>query len=273
MLTPEDVAFTIRTYLPLTPQISILKGYLDSVTIDGNDVVVKLNKPFAPFIEAMAGFPIVPQHVYGDGQYIATHPANLNPVGSGPFNLESYASGDRVVLVRNDDYWGAKSDIERIVYPSLPDANARVLALEAGDVHYVAGSYIDKSAYKRLADDQRFIALPTLGGVSTVTVHVNTRDDRPLAKYEVRKALYQALNREMIAERAYYGFATPARGPIPGRSRLPRSRSRRRSTRPAIRPAPTASASPSASPISPSSAPRRRPRRSSRPTWPRSAST
>lgn len=215
-LSVDDVKFTLETYLPLTPQISILKGYLDSVTIaDGNVVVVKLNKPFAPFIEAMAGLPIVPKHVYGDGQDIATHPANSNPVGSGPFKFESFQSGDRVMLVRNDEYWGNKSDVTRIVFPVLPDANARILALEAGDVHYVAGSYIDKAAYQRLMADNRFTAIPVLGGVSTVTVHVNTRDDRPLAKYEVRKALYQALNRPMIAERAYYGYATPSRGPIP----------------------------------------------------------
>lgn len=214
-VTPDDVVFTISTYLPLTPQISILKGYLESATVDGNTVIVKLNKPFAPFVEAMAGLPIVPRHVYGDGQDIATHPANLNPVGSGPFKLESFASGDRVVLVRNDDYFGAKSDVERMVFPILPDANARILALEAGDVHYVAGSYIDKSAYERLSKDPRFIGLDVLGGVSTVTIHPNTRGDSPLAKYEVRKAVYQALNRQMIAERAYFGYAKPSRGPIP----------------------------------------------------------
>ena len=214
-LTVDDVSFTLTTYLPLTPQISILKDYLESVTTpDEHTVVVKLNKPFAPFVEAMAGLPIVPKHVYGDGQPIATHPGNLEPVGSGAFKFASFQSGDHVELVRNDDYWGGKSGVERLVLPIVPDANARILTLEAGDVQYMDGNYIDKSAYQRLAADNRFETFPARGGVSTVTVHVNTRGG-PLANYEVRKAIYQALNRQMIAERAYYGYATTSRGPIP----------------------------------------------------------
>jgi peptide/nickel transport system substrate-binding protein len=214
-LTVDDVGFTLATYLPLTPQISILKNYLDSVTTpDAHTVVVKLKQPFAPFVEAMAGLPIVPKHVYGDGQPIATHPANLQPVGSGPFKFSIFQSGDHVELVRNDDYWGEKPTVDRLVLPIVPDGNARVLALEAGDIQYADGNYIDTSAYQRLAADSRFQSFPALGGVSTVTVHVNTRNG-PLANYEVRKALYQALNRKMIAERAYYGYATPSRGPIP----------------------------------------------------------
>ena len=52
------------------------------------------------------------------------------------------------------------------------------------------------------------------GGVNTLTVHTNARSG-PLADVQVRRALYQAINRDMLAERAYYGFGDPARGPIP----------------------------------------------------------
>jgi peptide/nickel transport system substrate-binding protein len=214
-LTAEDVAFTLRTYLPLAPQTSILKNFLQEIRAESpTTVYVKLNKPFAPFVNAIAGTPIVPKHVFGDGRDIATHPANLAPIGSGPFKLKSFESGDRVVLVRNDEYWGEKTDVTTMVFPVIPDQNTRILALASGDIHYLAASYIDKSAYKRLMADNRMAALPVLGGVNTVTAHVNAARG-PLEKFEVRKAIYQGLNREMIAGRGYYGFGTPSRGAIP----------------------------------------------------------
>lgn len=214
-LTAEDVRFTLATYLPLAPQTSVIATYVDEITApNSTTVVVKLNTPFAPFVAAMSNFPIVPKHIYGDGQPVATHPANINPVGSGPFRFESFQSGDRIVVVRNDDYWGEMTDVTRIVFPIIPDQNSRILALESGDIHYLSASYVDRPSYKRLIDDPRLTGFPVLGGVNTLTAHVNSTEG-PLANFDVRKALYQALDREMIAERAYFGFGSPSRGAIP----------------------------------------------------------
>ena len=175
---------------------------------------MKFNTPYAPFLEALAGMWMLPKHVFGDGQNVATHPANARPVGTGPFKFESFRSGDRAILVRNDDYYGAKTDVTRMVFPILLDANSRKLALESGAVQYMYGSYLDKSAWAGIEKDPRFAGMRELGHVLTVTAHVNTTKG-PLASYDVRKAIYQAINRKAIGDRAYYGYGTPARGPVP----------------------------------------------------------
>jgi peptide/nickel transport system substrate-binding protein len=213
--TAEDVKFTFDNYIPLSPASSAYAHLIKSVTTpDEHTVVVDFSEPFAPFVEALAGAWILPEHIFGDGQDVATHSANSKPIGTGPYKLESFSSGDRAVVVANDEYWGGDVEVDQIVFKVMPDANARVLALESGDVDYVYGTYVDKAAYERLQADDHFAFMPGLGGVSTVTMHVNTQTEE-LADPEVRRALYQAIDREGIAEKAYYGYATPARGAIP----------------------------------------------------------
>ena len=214
-LTAEDVAFSLETYLPIAPTTSMLKDYIESITApDAQTVKVVLNQPFAPFVEMMAGVRILPKSVYGDGQDIATHPANMEPVGSGPFRFVAFESGERVILERNDDFWGETPAVDVIVMPLIPDQNARILALEGGDLDFVEASYLDKSSYDRLLASPNLESFTVLGGVNTLTAAVNGREG-PLADFAVRKAVYEAINRDMLAERAYYGYGDVGRGAIP----------------------------------------------------------
>lgn len=215
--TSDDVKFTFDTYLKLAPFTATYAALVQEVTApDAKTVVVKFKSPFAPFIEALASVWILPKHVFGDGRDVSTHPANSTPIGTGPFKFQSFRSANRVVAVRYQDYWGPKTDVETMVFPVIPDSNARTLALESGNLHYSDFRYVDKSAYPRLLKDSRFAALPHIGALSVITAHMNTVTG-PLAKYEVRKAVYQALDRGAIAQRAYYGYAVPARGAIPAK--------------------------------------------------------
>lgn len=213
--TADDVRYTIETFLPLAPGSAAYASLIEQVTApDDHTVVVTFSEPYAPFVEALAGAWMMPEHIFNDGQEVTTHPANANPVGTGPFKFSAFTSGDRVEVVKNEDYWNGAPELDRIVFPIMPDANSRILALESGDIDYLYSTYVDKGSYDRLQENQKFDSFPTLGGVSTVTAHLNTTEG-PLAQAEVRRAVYQSLNREQIAERAYYGYARPTRGPIP----------------------------------------------------------
>jgi peptide/nickel transport system substrate-binding protein len=57
-----------------------------------------------------------------------------NPIGTGPFKFAEYLPKERIVATRNDDYWGEKARLSRITARFYPDRNARVLALQAGDI-------------------------------------------------------------------------------------------------------------------------------------------
>jgi peptide/nickel transport system substrate-binding protein len=106
-ITSEDVAFSImavKQYHPFKPMFAPVER-VD--TPDPHTVIIRLSNPHPAILLAMspALLPILPKHVYGDGQDLRTHPANLAPVGSGPFKLVRYDPGKTIVLKRHDGYF------------------------------------------------------------------------------------------------------------------------------------------------------------------------
>ncbi|HEY4569211.1 MAG TPA: ABC transporter substrate-binding protein, partial [Kribbella sp.] len=64
------------------------------------------------------------------GEYATDH-----PTGTGPFKFESYdRTANVITLVRNDDYWGEKATIDKLVFKIIPDENARKQELQAGTI-------------------------------------------------------------------------------------------------------------------------------------------
>lgn len=57
-----------------------------------------------------------------------------HPIGTGPYKLQSWKVGDRLVLVRNDSYWGTKAKLRRIIFRPIPDNAARLQALQTGEI-------------------------------------------------------------------------------------------------------------------------------------------
>ena len=212
--TAADVKFTFEKLVPLSPTASAFGRLMKSVTTpDDYTVEVEFSQPYAPFIEALSGLPVLPKHVFENGD-IPSNPANMAPIGTGPFKFVSYKSGDSVIVERDDNYRGPKPEVDRIVFKVLPDVNSRLLALRTGEIDFIANTDSDKRFYTQFKDNPNFGLLPDLGSPQTLTLFANTRTG-PLADPKVRRAVYQAIDREAISEKAYYGYAVPAKGPIP----------------------------------------------------------
>jgi ABC-type transport system substrate-binding protein len=67
------------------------------------------------------------------GEQFNKHPASRAPIGTGPYKFEKWESGE-IVLKRNDDYWGKKPYLDKIVYRVITDPTAALTALKAGEV-------------------------------------------------------------------------------------------------------------------------------------------
>ncbi|MCY4068860.1 MAG: ABC transporter substrate-binding protein [Acidimicrobiaceae bacterium] len=59
--------------------------------------------------------------------------------GTGPYRFVEWSAGDSLTLTRNLDYWGAPPQIDEVKFVFLPDEQARVSALQAGEVHLAVG--------------------------------------------------------------------------------------------------------------------------------------
>jgi peptide/nickel transport system substrate-binding protein len=211
--TSDDVRFTIEKLMPLHSQLGGVAGRIASIeTPDDNTITLKLSQPYAPLLAAFASAWIMPRHIF-TAEEIAKDPANLQPVGTGPYKFEEFRSGERVTLRKNENYWGEVGDIDKIVFAVMPDTTARMLALKSGDINYLYDIYVDKSQLTQLSEAQ-FSRYDKLGGQPTRIVFTNTT--RPeMSKPEVRRALFQAINRTEIADKALQAGGEASRGPIP----------------------------------------------------------
>ncbi len=127
--------------------------------------------------------------------------ASASPVGTGPFQFQSWNRGDRLTAVRNDGYWGAPMGmgpfLDQIVFRPIPDEDTRLQSLLSGDVdafQTLRGSIV-KQALSAAEDGT--VAVHSFVGNNGGTVIFNTLLP-PLDDIRVRKALVQATDQEQI---------------------------------------------------------------------------
>lgn len=218
--TSADVVFTFEeALLELHSRTRASVGAaLESVTApDDLTVEFRFAEPYAPLLLQLdvTEAPILARHVY-EGTDVQENPANLEPVGTGPFTLESYQPGAELRLAKNQDYF--KEDLpylDEVVLRIIPDEANQVVALEAGEVDWLFGA--PGPDLERLQGDDRFGFLETAvnPGGSNCIMTVGLNLERPIfADVRVRRALGQALDTEQFLERVLFGQGSVATAPI-----------------------------------------------------------
>ena len=107
-ITSADVAFSVKTIQENHPFKTMFAPVTEVQTPDDHTAILKLSKPHPALMLAMSSqlMPIIPEHVYGDGQDPKAHPQNSdNVVGSGPFKLVEFKRDEHIILERFDDFF------------------------------------------------------------------------------------------------------------------------------------------------------------------------
>jgi peptide/nickel transport system substrate-binding protein len=186
-------------------------------TPDDRTVTFRFKQPYAPLLLQLDATeaPIVARHVYqgGDPQ---TNPANVKPVGTGPFRAVSYQKGAEIRLARNQKYFKPGLPyLDEIVMRVIPDAGTQVLAVENGEVDFLWG--VPGPLQERLKTDARFRTAQTSyhPGGSNCIMTVSFNLDRPVFKdARVRRAVALALDREAFLKQVLFGEGRVATAPI-----------------------------------------------------------
>jgi peptide/nickel transport system substrate-binding protein len=168
-------------------------------------LVLHLKEPFAPLLTlvlAPQGFPILPRHIlakYPDFNHI---PFDSKPLGSGPYVVDRWQHGDRVVMHANPYYWEGKPKIERLTIRFVPDAQTATNLLQT---HEVQGYFNEQdfSQYPLLKRIPGYTVYSTpVAGVGAIIFNTQspvTGDAR------VRHALGEAIDMNALIEKAYRG--------------------------------------------------------------------
>src|SRR5437667_1169433 len=123
------------------------------------------------------------------------------PVGTGPFRLVEYARGDHLTVERFDQYWGDRARLRRLTFRFLADANARLLALRAGDVQVARDLPREAARAARMLPDIA-VATSPVGGYEALYVTEQSA--------AIRRAIIYALDWPRLVEAAWGGTAEPA---------------------------------------------------------------
>ena len=213
-ITSADVAFSILTVQANHPFRPMYAPVTSVDTPDAHTAVINLSQPHPAILLAMSPglLPIIPKHIFDDGQDMKTHPRNTEDfVGSGPFRLAQFEAGTIIRMERFDDFFIEDTPcLDEIVMEITPDPTAIVLGLENGTTHL--SSTLGPSAnVLRLMENADVevssMGHEAIGQVQWMEMNVN---DPALSDKRVRQAIAYAIDRDFLAEVIDQGLTFPA---------------------------------------------------------------
>jgi peptide/nickel transport system substrate-binding protein len=196
-----DVKFVFdRAMNPETkhPAIKQYEVIADIIVKDDYSITFALKTTNANFLLTMArqGSVIYPRE--------AVESLKSEPIGTGPYRIGEWVRGDRIVLVKNPEYHvKGLPKLDRVTYRFIPDPNAALAALKAGDVD-AAMFGLGPEHIPDLQKDPRF---QVIVGETTNDVIMSMNNSRkPFTDVRVRRAVTYGINKPEVVKGAMFGF-------------------------------------------------------------------
>ena len=214
-LTSADVAFTIRALRDpdFKGDPALAEGWLgvEVDTPDASTVVFRLKQASAPFLARNATIGILPEHLLGTHSAAALFegPFNAQPVGSGPFKVASLDSRE-ARLVANSSYHLGAPQLAEIRLRFYPDYSSALRALEGGDVN---GLMVRDSLSEAQVSDLKKVKgmkVEELTRSAYIVLYLNNAQAAYFQDERVRRAISFITDRQRIADRIFFGVATPS---------------------------------------------------------------
>ena len=138
------------------------------------------------------------------------------PIGTGPFQFTSYSKQEEIAVARFDGYWGKKALLDSIRFRFLPEANARRLALEAGEVDLVLD--VPREAVESLKSKGFVVAASPVGAYSALYQNISGKKGYTILQDPaVRHAIGYGFDREALVGGVLEGLAANEQTMIPAR--------------------------------------------------------
>ena len=219
--TAADVVYTFERIPKVPNSPSPFTLYTKSIqsieTPDRHTLILKTKKPHPLMPNDLSTLNIMSRKA-SSGKWAEQLNSGNGAAGTGPYKFVEWARGDRIVLERNESYWGEKPTWKRVIFKPLTNGSARVAALLAGDVDMI--DVVPTPDIARLKNDPELVLSQ---GPSNRVIYLHLDHDRdnsphvkapgggnPLRDWRVRKAISKAINRPAIVERVMEGVAIQA---------------------------------------------------------------
>jgi len=202
--------------------------------IDDDTVKLVLKRPNVSILNSLAIYQVSIVSPTNAEKY--QEDAFKHPCGTGPFKFVEWVKSDHVTLEANEDYWRERAKLDQLIFKVIPDASARLMALEVGEVQGM--EFPNPADFDRIKHNKDLV-LMTQPGTNVGFLAMNTgygyidenknniRDIdseplvktpgyfEPLTKKKVRQAINMAIDKQAIVDNIYMGTAVKAKNGMP----------------------------------------------------------
>jgi peptide/nickel transport system substrate-binding protein len=212
--TAEDCLFTYQKLVDpnvVTPYSSSYTDVLKAEAIGKYIFRVTYKEPFSPALESW-GIGIIPKHILAN-KNINTDAFNRHPIGTGPYKFKEWVTGQKIVLVANDDYFEGRPKIDQFIYRIIPDSATMFQELLSGGVDMMGLNplqYLRKSETRRIRENYHKYRYPSNG----YTFMAYNLRNFLFQDIKVRQALSYAIDRQSIIDGIVLGLGRICTGPF-----------------------------------------------------------
>ncbi|MFO8060084.1 MAG: ABC transporter substrate-binding protein [Bacillota bacterium] len=207
--TSEAVKFTIEYILDEDNEMAYLGRYspiTEVEIIDDYTLRIHTSAPMPILMDRLTSFhPLEPGYV----QEVGHQQAAENPIGTGPMKFVSWDKEERIVLEKNEDYWGREIHVDRITFRPIPEFSTRTASLMTGEVDIirdVPGHMVDEVNASEFAEVR---AIPS-SRINYIAL-VNLKEG-PMQSKLVRQAMNYAVNVPEMIEYVLDGYGNQMAG-------------------------------------------------------------
>jgi peptide/nickel transport system substrate-binding protein len=200
-----DRIFDPKMRVPLRFSVGMVS---ECVKIDDYTVALKLKYPFAPLAPTLSMSlvsPISPAAIEKYGEDVRQH-----PVGAGPYIIKEWVKGDRIVMVRNENYWGQKPTVAQITWKIVPEDATREAMLRTGQID-ICYKPLPSNVAALKADPKITVEMPL--DTRTIFMGLNYQKGVTTDK-KVRQAFNYAVDKKAIVKKILFDTAEPMDGPV-----------------------------------------------------------
>lgn len=197
-LTPETVKLSYERFMnkdfPGNPVGQEIRKIIENISVDGNEIIFKLKNPDG---SALGSFTI--GIVYEDKE-------NGKIYGTGPYILQNYYPGEKVELVKNENYWNKASvgNIDEAEFRIIKDTQNAVMSFQMGEVDII--HRIEPGYLAMIGENGKIVK----GEQNLVQILAMNNSVKPFDDIRVRQAVNYAVNKDEIIKGASLGEGVQA---------------------------------------------------------------
>ena len=154
---------------------------------------------------------MVPKHILDDGNDFNKHEFGRHPIGTGPFKFKEWKTGRKIVVEKNENYWGEEPKLAGITFKIISDSGTALQVLKKHEIDVASLTNIqwvkqtESKNFNGWFDKYKYYSLGYY--------FIAWNNNRPYFQDKnVRRAMTMMVNREKIIEKLYYGLAETVTG-------------------------------------------------------------